>query len=224
MRIILVEDDLALAEALSESFDKVEVFCDIASTAQAAEELLANYSFDAVILDLGLPDDNGLNLLHRIRAKGDDTPVIILAAQSQAMARIHGLERGADDYLGKPFLFAELRARLNAVLRRADGRVRSVMSIGNLEFDLKERTAVLAGKPLLLTPRERAILELLVRRPDRIATRKLLEDQLFGSNEELGSNAVEVYIHRLRSKLVKAGTTVNIETIRGVGYVLRDVS
>jgi DNA-binding response OmpR family regulator len=224
MRVLVVEDDLALADALRDSFTGAEIACENAPTAQAADELLENFAFDAVILDLGLPDDDGLNLLHRLRARGDRTPVIILTAQSQPSARITGLEKGADDYLGKPFYFAELRARLNAVLRRTEGRSHSTVAVGDLTFDFDLGVAAVAGELLELSSRERAILEILMRRPNRIASRKLLEDLIFGSSEEFGSNAVEVYIHRLRRKLVLAGTLVGIETIRGAGYVLRAAS
>jgi DNA-binding response OmpR family regulator len=224
MRVLLIEDDLAFAEALRDSFLGAEIACEHVPTAQVAEELLESYAFDAVILDLGLPDDDGLNLLERLRERGDSTPVIILTAQSQPTARITGLERGADDYLGKPFYFAELRARLNAVLRRTEGRPQSTSTVGNLTFDFDLGVASVDDNLLDLTSRERAILEILLRRPNRIASRKLLEDLIFGSSEDLGSNAVEVYVHRLRRKLVAAGTPVSIETIRGVGYVLRQRS
>jgi two-component system response regulator TctD len=221
MRILLVEDDQALAEALRDAFLGAEIACDITPLAQAAEEFLENYTFDAVILDLSLPDDDGLNLLRRMRMGGNGTPVIILTAQSQPTARVTGLEEGADDYLGKPFLFAELRARLNAVLRRTEGRPQSTTTIGNFTFDFEMGIATVDDLLLDLTSRERAILEVLLRRRNRIASRKILEDLLFGSSEILGSNAVEVYVHRLRRKLAAAGTAVAIETIRGVGYVLR---
>jgi DNA-binding response OmpR family regulator len=224
MRVLVVEDDLALADALRDSFIGAEIACENVPTAQAADELLKNFVFDAVILDLGLPDDDGLNLLHRLRSRGDRTPVIILTAQSGPFARITGLEKGADDYLGKPFYFAELRARLNAVLRRTEGRSQSTAAVGDLTFDFDLGVAAVAGEMLDLSSRERAILEILMRRPNRIASRKLLEDLIFGSSEEFGSNAVEVYVHRLRRKLTLAGTSVGIETIRGAGYVLRQDS
>jgi two-component system response regulator TctD len=224
MRILLVEDHPELAEALRDSFARAEIACEIAPTAQTAQELLKNHAFDAVILDLGPPDENGLNLLQRLRAQGDRTPVIILAAQSQPKARVIGLESGADDYLGKPVCFAELRARLNAILRRYEGRPQSSTTVGNLTFDLDSGIASINDVLLDLTSRERSILEILLRRPNGIASRKLLEDLIFGSSEKFGSNAVEVYIHRLRRKLALAGSSVYVEMIRGVGYILRNRS
>ncbi|MDR1990247.1 MAG: response regulator [Acidobacteriaceae bacterium] len=221
MRILLVEDDLALTEALAAAFTRAEIFCDVAPTVASASDLLTGRTFDAVILDLGLPDDDGLTLLRWLRGRNDATPVIILTAKSQPDARVKGLNLGADDYLGKPFLFEELHARLNAVMRRRDGHLYSVVAVGDLRFDFETRIATVRGVPLNLTPRERATLELMVRRRERLITRRQLEDQLFSITGELGSNAVEVYVHRLRRKLANADAHVSVETQRGLGYTLR---
>ena len=220
MRILVIEDDEALLRALAESFAGAGISCECCNTAAEATQLLEGFAYDAVVLDLGLPDEDGLTLLRRLRMQGNRLPVIVLTARSHPLARVEGLGAGADDYLGKPFLFAELVARLDAVLRRFDGRVSNTINYGGLVFDMDARTAFVGGELLHLSPREREVLEILLRRHDRPVTHAVIEDQLCGAVEGLSVNAIEVYVHRLRRKLVAANAQVTIENVRGVGYTL----
>ena len=175
----------------------------------------------AVILDLGLPDGDGRALLRRLRARKDPIPVLILTARGDLKDRVEGLDAGADDYLTKPFAFDELLARLRAVLRRKGDFQGSDLGFADLSFDVHSRELWVGDAQLLLSPREGELMELLIRRAGQVVSRQLAEDQLFGMSNTLGSNAVEVYIHRLRRKLEDAGAIARIENIRGVGYLLR---
>lgn len=220
MRLLVVEDDPALADALAAAFSHAAIAADFCATAGEARELVAGFHFDAAIVDRGLPDADGIDLVRDLRRAGNALPVIILTAQSDAVARVEGLESGADDYLGKPFLFAELRARINAVLRRTEGRVHSVLSCGNLHFDPASGIVSVDDRPLAVTPREREILEILLRAKGRPVSFARLEDQLCGPTQALSSNALEVSIHRLRRKLATAGCTAEPRTMRGLGYAI----
>jgi len=183
--------------------------------------MLASAHYAAIILDLGLPDGDGLRLLNRLRARKNPVPLIILTARSDLGDRVSGLDAGADDYLIKPFEFDELFARLTAVLRRQGSFQGNQLSFGNLQFDITTRELLVEGTVLALSVRETELVELLLRRDGRVVPKRLAEDQLFGMNDTLGSNAVEVYVHRLRQKLEQAGATTRIDTIRGVGYLMR---
>lgn len=224
MRLLIVEDDLELAAALGAAFARRSVWSDHAETAEDAALMLGSARYAAIVLDLGLPDGDGLALLQRVRARKDPVPIIILTARSDLGDRIGGLDAGADDYLMKPFEFEELFARLTAVLRRQGGFQGNSLSLGNVAFDVATRELLVGRAVLALSMRETELLELLLRRDGRVVPKRLAEDQLFGMSDELGSNAVEVYMHRLRQKLEKAGATIRIDTIRGVGYLMRAIS
>lgn len=224
MRLLIIEDSADIAEALIGGFARRAISCDHAATAGDAGLMLGAIHYGAAILDLGLPDEDGLKLLGRIRARGDAIPVLILTARGDIEQRIAGLNAGADDYLVKPFDFGELDARLQAVLRRHDGNLGSALTIGNLAFDPATRQVRVNGQDVTLSQREIELLELLIRRAGRVIPKRIVEDQLFGLAEELGSNAIEVYVHRLRRRLEALGSTVRIETVRGVGYMLRHVA
>ena len=222
MRILIVEDDAELAEALSAAFARVSVHCDWAPNSADADQLIATTEYALVILDLGLPDEDGMVLLRRLRAKGRKLPIIVLTARGDSASRVNGLRGGADDFLVKPFLFDELHARVDAVLRRQGGYVAQVVTYGKLSFDLIIKEATVGGQRLALSVRELEVLEPLLRRAGHVVPKTLLEDQLFGAGDTLGSNAVEVYAHRLRKKLEKSDSGLVIETIRGVGYFLTE--
>jgi len=221
VRLLIVEDDRELAAALDGAFARRSISSDHADTFGDAELMLASAHYAAIILDLGLPDGDGLRLLNRLRARKNPVPLIILTARSDLGDRVSGLDAGADDYLIKPFEFDELFARLTAVLRRQGSFQGNQLSFGNLQFDITTRELLVEGTVLALSVRETELVELLLRRDGRVVPKRLAEDQLFGMNDTLGSNAVEVYVHRLRQKLEQAGATTRIDTIRGVGYLMR---
>ena len=219
MRLLIVEDNGELADAMASAFLQRDIRCDLAKTAGDAEQMIETVDYAAVILDLGLPDEDGLSLLRRLRGRRIVVPVIVLTARGEGDMRVKGLEGGADDYVVKPFLFAELHARLGAVLRRQGGYVEHLLRTANLTLDTRTREVAVDGMPLDLSAREVELLELLMRRPGHVVPKRVLEDQLFGSGDTLGSNAVEVYVHRVRRKLDEVAT-VKVQTVRGIGYML----
>ncbi|WP_176593718.1 response regulator transcription factor [Sphingobium sp. EM0848] len=220
MRILIVEDDIELAGTLREALRQRGVASDIAHSVQRAEDSLAVLDYAAVLLDLGLPDGDGQQLLGNMRSRRDGRPVIILTARGETRARIDGLNAGADDYLTKPFDVDELHARLMAVLRRQGGYQGTSIHCANLRVDLGAHAAFVDDSPLTLSSREMELLELLSRRSGRIVPKRLAEDHLFGLDGNLDSNAIEVYMHRLRRRLKAVSAKVVIETVRGVGYML----
>jgi len=220
MRILLVEDEIEVAVALVDALARRGVAVDHARTGAEAEAYLDALDYAAVLLDLGLPDDDGVALLARMRRRGDTRPVLIVSARGSIESRVFGLNEGADEYLVKPFDVDELHARLLAVLRRRDGYVGRALHCGRLRFPVDARVAYVDDAVLTLSPRETELLELLLRRGGKVVPKRIVEDQLFGLSGDLGSNAVEVYVHRLRKKLDDAETGARIETVRGVGYMI----
>lgn len=221
MRMLVIEADRSLAEAIAVALGDANIVSEHASAIAEAEELLANYTFDAVVLDLDASaGDEGMALLRRLRSAGNRTPVVVLSARADPHARVEGLKAGADDYIGKPFLFAELLARIEAVMRRVDDRVGTAITAGPFRYDLASGTATVAGSALPLSPRERKLLELLLRRKGRVVPAGAIQDQLCGLNDLISPNALEVSVHRLRKKLVQTGAGLTIENVRGIGYRL----
>lgn len=214
MRLLLVEDDRMIGDSLRAALRLEGHAVDWVRDARAAHATLASERFDLVLLDLGLPEGDGLDVLRALRGRGSDTPVIVLTARDGTGERVAGLDAGADDYLVKPFEFDELLARMRAVLRRHGGRAAPVMRCGALTLDPATRQVTKDGQPVLLSAREFAVLEALMQRPGALLSRAQLEDRLYGWGEEIESNAVSVYIHQLRRKL---GADV-IGNMRGVGY------
>lgn len=222
MRLLLVEDDRDLAAALAQALGRHGIATDHAARAEDAEAMLAVAQYGAVLLDLGLPDRDGLALLRTWRANGVAVPVIVVTARGDTRARIAGLDAGADDYLPKPFDVDELVARLRAVTRRRDALAGNAIMLGNGRFDTVRRELTVAEGVVPLSAREAELAALLFRRIGRVVAKAAVEDQLFGlMGEGGGPNAVEVYVHRLRRKLEAAGAAVRIETIRGIGYLAR---
>ena len=219
MRLLIVEDNAALADALSSAFGQRNVHSDRASNAADAEQMVTTVDYTAMILDLGLPDEDGLALLRRLRGRQITLPIIVLTARAEGDMRVHGLESGADDYVVKPFLFAELHARLNAVLRRQGGFTDHLLRSANVTLDTRTREVTIDAQPIDLSSREIEILELLLRRVGHVVPKRMLEDQMFGAGDTLSSNAVEVYIHRIRRKL-EPDAAVVVRTVRGIGYML----
>jgi two-component system response regulator QseB len=214
MRILVVEDDPLLLDGLKVGLGMAGATVDAVSTCADAEAALATSSFDAVVLDRMLPDGSGLDVLKGLRAGGDHTPILLLTALDETVDRVDGLDAGADDYLGKPFDLEELSARVRAIVRRGAGRAASTLAWRDLLIDPATQTAARAGKPLSLSRREFAVLSALMERRGAIASRAEIEDRLYGWQEEIESNAVEVHIHHLRAKLGRGA----IETVRGLGY------
>lgn len=220
MRILVVEDNEALGALLVQGLAARGFGADLVTTASDARNALALVHFAAVILDLGLRDGDGLALLRDVRATGLTTPVLILTARGGLQDRVTGLRSGADDYLAKPFELEELVARIEALLRRPGELLGHALRAGNITFDVAARQVTVDAIPQLLSARELAVLEILMRRAGRVVPRKVLEDQLFGFSSEIGSNAAEVYVHRLRRQLAAAGANVSVHTVRGVGYLI----
>jgi DNA-binding response OmpR family regulator len=222
MRLLVVEDNEELAQLLTERLRAAGYECDLMTTAAEASAAAAVTRYAALVLDLGLPDGDGLAILREIRQRKDPVPVLVLTARSGLHDRVNGLRSGADDYLVKPFAFEELLARLEALLRRPGQLLGRALQVANLTFDTESRQAFIDDKPQMLSARETAVLELLMRRKDRVVSKKLVEDHIFGLSGEVASNAVEVYVHRLRRQLAELGAGVQIHTIRGVGYLITE--
>jgi len=222
MRLLVIEDNVVLSELLAKGLGTAGYETDLLGTAGEANAALITTSYAAVILDLGLPDGDGLSILKVLRHRKDPTPVLVLTARGGLQDRVSGLRSGADDYLVKPFALEELVARLEALLRRPGQQLGSSLQIANLGFDLRSRQASIDDQPQVLSSRETAVLELLMRSKGRVVSKKQVEDHIFGLSGEVASNAVEVYVHRLRKQLFDKGAKVQIHTIRGVGYLIAE--
>jgi two-component system OmpR family response regulator/two-component system response regulator QseB len=214
MRLLLVEDDRMIGESLRSALRQAGYAVDWVRDGRSAEGTLSSERFDLVLLDLGLPQRDGMDVLQALRARGDRTPVIVLTARDALASRVRGLDAGADDYIVKPFELDELLARIRAVVRRHAGRAEPVLTVENVTLDPAAREVRRDGVPLALSAREYAVLEALMLRPGAILSRAQLEDRLYGWGEELESNAISVYVHQLRRKLGEGF----IHTVRGVGY------
>ena len=214
MRILVVEDDAVLLDGLKVGLGLSGFAVDTVETISDAFEALASDRFDAIVLDRMLPDGSGLDLLRSIRSGGNRTPVLLLTAKDEVTDRIDGLDAGADDYLGKPFDLDEVSARLRAITRRAEGRARSELKWADLTLDPASMTVMRNGTTVGLSRREFAILLTLMESPTTIHSKQVLEERLYGWQEEIESNTIEVHVHKLRAKL---GAQL-IETVRGVGY------
>jgi two-component system response regulator QseB len=222
MRLLVVEDDPMIGESIQRGLRKTGLAVDWVQDGRSAELALENGVYDLMILDLGLPRKSGLALLSQLRDQGNEIPVLIVTARDSVDDRVAGLNAGADDYLVKPFDFSELHARVNAVMRRRAGKGNPVMIYGALTLDPIAHQATLRGQPIALSAKEFALLRALMAVPGAVLSRAELEEALYGWNEEVGSNAVEVHIHNLRNKLGSHA----VLNIRGAGYrvsMLNDV-
>jgi two-component system response regulator TctD len=218
MRLLLVEDSLPLSDWLAKTLRKDHYVVDCVHDGEDADLALRTQHYSLVILDLSLPGMSGIEVLRRLRARGSTVPVLILTANDTVPGRVSGLDSGADDYLAKPFDLSELEARIRAQLRRSENRKNPVMTLGLLAFDSNMRQFTLDGAPLALTPREHAVLEMLIQRAGKPVPKKALAESVFGFEDEANPNAIEIYVHRVRKKL--EGKDVGITTLRGLGYVL----
>jgi DNA-binding response OmpR family regulator len=223
VRLLVVEDEPRIAEILKSGLEGAGFVVDVVRLRADAREALALTAYDAAILDLGLPDGDGLKLLTQVRAAHNGVPILILTARDAIEDRVSGLNTGADDYLIKPFATTELVARIKALLRRPGGALGLVLRAGNVDFDTIGRDVRVGSTLLQLPRRECAILEHLMRRQGRVVPKSILEEKLYGIDDELESNAVPVHVHHLRRKLQEAKATAEIHTIRGVGYLLTEI-
>lgn len=217
MRFLIVEDDAVLREVLTRSLSESGHRVDAAATCDEAEAFWTLQPYDAVVLDLNLPDGSGLTALKSARHRGDATPVLVLTARNRTDERIAGLDAGADDYVGKPFELSEVEARLRALVRRSQGG-KDRVEVGQLTLDRSVRRFFIGGTPLDLPAREFEVLWELASKPGRVISKRLLSDKLSGFDDALGDNALEAFISRLRRKLQGSGAT--IRTLRGLGYLL----
>lgn len=224
MRLLLIEDNSELVLLLRKQLPRHNFEVDAVDTAADADQALASLQYGAVVLDLGLPDRDGLDLLRDLRRRGKSIPVLVLTARDSVSDRVTGLRAGADDYLVKPFAVEELVARLEALQRRPNTVASHRLTTGNLALDVQLRQIEVDGSAYALTERECAVLEMLLREGRNVVRKRKIEDQLFGLSGDLAGKAVEVYIHRLRSVLSRARATATIKTIYGVGYFMAETS
>lgn len=218
MRILIAEDDAVLADGLSRSLRAGGYAVDVVASGDAADSALAVQNFDLLILDIGLPKLSGLEVLRRLRSRQSTLPVLILTAADSVEQRVKGLDLGADDYMAKPFALSELEARARALTRRAAGAAQTVLRHGPLTLDQVGHVAALHGQVLELSARELGVLETFMQRPGRLVNKEQLVDRLCSWGEEVTTNAIEVYVHRLRKKIEVGG--IRIVTVRGLGYYL----
>jgi two-component system, OmpR family, response regulator len=222
MRILIVEDDAVLADALTHALRRSHHAVDCLASGAAADNAVTAQDYDIIILDLGLPELDGFEVLRRLRARRKRIPVLILTARDGLHDRVHGLDLGADDYLTKPFELPELEARMRAVTRRAYGAADDNVTVGRLALDSAGQRVMLDGSALELSSREFRVLEMLMTRSGRVISKEALIQRLYGWDREVSKNVVEIYVHRVRKKLKSAG--VNIRTVRGLGYLLEPVA
>ena len=216
MRVLVVEDDRLLGDALQAGLKQAGFVADWVQDGLAAEAALCTENFAALVLDLGLPKKSGLDVLRQLRNRGNRLPVLILTARDAVEDRIRGLDAGADDYAVKPFDLGELAARLRALIRRGAGNAVPKLTVGDLELDPAGHAVTLAGKSIELSAREFALLHALMRSAGRVLSKAQLEEHLYAWGDEVESNTVEVYVHHLRKKI----GSDRIRTLRGVGYLM----
>ncbi len=218
MRILVVEDDAILAAAVSRALVQSAYAVDVVDNGDDANAALANTAYDLVVLDLALPKTDGLSVLRRLRDRRSRVPVLILSARDSLDDRVAGLDLGADDYITKPFDLPEFEARVRALMRRGQLHASNSLRHGRLELDLAARRVFYDGEPVDLSARELAVVELLLSRQGRVVSKEQMVDRLFGFGEDVGSNAIEVCVHRVRRKLEPLG--IEIRTVRGMGYLI----
>jgi two-component system, OmpR family, response regulator len=222
MRILVAEDDPSLAEGVASYLRPLGHAVEVARNGADADAMLTSERYDLLLVDVGLPRVDGFEVVRRLRARDQATPTIMITARDTLDDRIHGLDMGADDYLVKPFELAELAARIRAVVRRGQTTGAPRLVVGLLALDVESRRATLGGEPLELTAREWAVLEVLLKRLDKVVPKEHILQAISTWDDDLTLNAIEVYVSRLRAKLEPAN--IRIRTIRGFGYRLEDVA
>ncbi len=222
MKILLIEDNDRLAGFVRTGLAAAGFVTDLTGRVEDALAAVATARYDAIVLDLGLPDGDGMEVVKSVRQPGGVTPILVLTSRDGLRDRVDSLNGGADDYLLKPFAMEELVARLKALLRRPGHALGLVLTCGNLTFDTVAREARVDGRPITLSRRELDLLELMLRRAGRVVPREIMEDGVYSIDDEIGSNSLEVLVHRLRKKLQAEEATLKIHTLRGVGYLLSE--
>jgi DNA-binding response OmpR family regulator len=222
LRLLVIEDEDRLAGLVKSQLGAAGFVVDLVGNANDAVAALEVTNYDAALLDLGLPDRDGLLVLSAARRMGKTLPILILTARDAIEDRVSGLNAGADDYLTKPFAMAELIARIQALLRRPGGVLGITLEAGNLSLDTVGRELTIDGNPIRLSRQELGILEHMMRRVGRIVPKAVLEEKLYGIDEEPESNTIPVHVHHLRRQLQNAGATLVVHTVRGVGYILAE--
>ena len=222
MKILLVEDEEAIGGLIKDGLEKEEFSVDYCKDGDSGMEHAMAHSYDAIVLDVMLPGKSGLEILKMVRASQNNVPIIIITARGETEDRIQGLDLGADDYLPKPFFVEELIARLRAIWRRSSETGMSVLNVGTLSANLMTREVIRSGQQIEMTPKEFSLLAFLMRAPGRVLTRTQILEQVWGYHFDPGTNLVDVYIRRLRSKIDFEGEIPLIETLRGVGYRMQD--
>jgi DNA-binding response OmpR family regulator len=222
VRILLVEDERRLAQRVDAGLRGDGFLVEAAPTLEHARDLLSAAIFDAMVLDLGLPDGDGLDLLRDLRRRGTGLPVLALTARDAIERRVAGLDAGADDYLVKPFAMVELSARIRALLRRPGAVLGQHLRCGNIAFDTHTRELTIGTVAIALARRELALLETLLRRQGRVVTKEVLIEQIYDTEDDERSHAIPVHVHHLRKALERHGSSTDIVTLRGLGYVLRE--
>jgi len=221
LRLLLVEDEERLAGNLRLGLTEEGIALDWVKSAEEAEQILTRRNYDLMVLDIGLPGKNGVEFLRERRKGGDSTPVLFLTARGAIDDRVTGLESGGDDYLVKPFAFAELLARIRAISRRRPAAQSPILKVGDLEFDTVKRRARRGGKALTLSPKEAMLLELLMRHAGEVVTRDMIAENVWDSDYNIFTNLIEVFVNRLRQKLDTDPKNSMISTVRGVGYSMK---
>lgn len=222
MRVLLIEDETRIVELLTAALIRAGFVVDSFGTCADGREALSLLPYDAAILDLGLPDGDGLSLLTAMRSEGNKVPILVLTARDTVEDRVVGLDTGADDYLVKPFAVSELVARIKALLRRPGAALGTILEAGNVTFDTIGRDVSVGGTSIPMPRRESAVLEHLMRRLGRVVPKSVLVEKLYGVDDDLASDTIPVHLHHLRRKLLKAGATAEIHTVRGLGYLLTE--
>jgi two-component system response regulator TctD len=221
MRILVVEDNVELAQWLVRTLRKQQYTVDVIGNGADADFALQSETYNLVILDLALPKLDGKEVLRRLRARKNSVPVLVLTANNTIQSRVSELDQGADDYMAKPFEIEELEARIRVLLRRSSGQSNPLMLCGDLSYNTNTREFQIAEQTLALTPRERAVLETLIRQAGRSVTKKALAQSVFSLDEDVSTEAIEIYVHRVRKKLEHS--SAQVMTLRGLGYLLRAV-
>jgi DNA-binding response OmpR family regulator len=222
MRVLVIEDHQRLAKLIVEGLGSSGIGADTFATAEDGLAATRSVAYDALVLDLGLPDRDGLEVIQELRAEGMRLPILILTARGGIDERVEGLDRGADDYLPKPFAMKELAARLRALLRRPGGPLGTTIDIANMSFDTAARQVKVDGQVVAISRRELDALEILVRRADQVVPKRLLEDTIYGLANDVTANTIEALVSRLRRRLEAVHARVTIHTLRGIGYLLKE--